>query len=338
MPRRPLLGFVILVLLLGAYGVFWWIVAGRIEEGIVTWAESLRRQNAELTWRAIRVGGFPLAFDIRLTDARLRGTAIGQPSELRAPSLSASARPWNFRDWRLAAPEGLNAAIGPGGEPLVKLTAGAATGAVAAGGDGDTIASLTLSETTADLPEHITADKADLWFTLPARPPQSHTDRALGLAADLRGLRVPLTPTPFQGAIDDLAFGATVLGAIPAGPPRVVATAWRDAGGTVELDRFALRWADVAVNGSGTMALGPDLQPIGAFSGAVSGLDELLKALATAGQLRMGDLTLARIGLAALAKPGPNGKPEVSTSFTIQNGQMYLGPLKLGPAPRINWQ
>jgi hypothetical protein len=52
----------------------------------------------------------------------------------------------------------------------------------------------------------------------------------------------------------------------------------------------------------------------------------------------MGDLTLARIGLAALAKPGPNGKPEVSTSFTIQNGQMYLGPLKLGPAPRINWQ
>ena len=49
MPRRPLLGLVVLVLLLGAYGVFWWIVAGRIEDGIVTWADSLRRQNAELT-------------------------------------------------------------------------------------------------------------------------------------------------------------------------------------------------------------------------------------------------------------------------------------------------
>jgi hypothetical protein len=151
-------------------------------------------------------------------------------------------------------------------------------------------------------------------------------------------LRVPLSPAPFQGAVDDLAVGATVLGPIQAGPPRVAAAAWRDAGGTVELDRFALRWGDVAVNGSGTIALGPDMQPIGAFSGAVSGLDELLKALAAAGQLRMGDLTLARLGLAALAKPGPNGKPEVSTSFTIQNGQMYLGPLKLGPAPRINWQ
>jgi hypothetical protein len=338
MPRRPLLGLFLPVLLLGAYGLFWWIVAGRIEDGIVTWAESLRRQNAELTWRGIRVGGFPLGFDVRLTEARLRGAAMGQPSELRAPSLSASARPWNFRDWRLAAPEGLNAAIGTTGEPLAKLAASAANGSVAVGGDGDTVAWLTLDQTTADLPEHVTADSANLWLTLPARPARAHTDRALGLTADLRGLRVPLTPAPLQGAIDDLAFGATVLGPIQAGPPRVAATAWRDAGGTVELDRFALRWGDVAVNSSGTMALGPDLQPIGAFSGAVSGLDELLKALAAAGQLRMGDLTLARIGLAALAKPGPNGKPEVSTSFTIQNGQMYLGPLKLGPVPRINWQ
>jgi len=337
MRRRPFLGLFLLVLLLGAYAVFWWIVAGRIEAGIVTWADSLRQQNAELTWRTIRVGGFPLAFDVRLSEARLRGTAASQPAELRIPALSASARPWNFRDWRLSAPDGLNASIGPAGEPLTKVAAVSAIGSVAAGG-GDTIVWLGLNDAKADLPEHLTADTANLWLTVPAHPPQAHTDRAFALAADLRGLRVPLTPAPFQGAVDDLAVGATVLGPIQAGPPRVAAAAWRDAGGTVELDRFALRWGDVAVNGSGTIALGPDMQPIGAFSGAVSGLDELLKALAAAGQLRMGDLTLARLGLAALAKPGPNGKPEVSTSFTIQNGQMYLGPLKLGPAPRINWQ
>src|SRR5919112_1469335 len=102
MRRGPLIGLLLLILLLGAYAVFWWIVAGRIEAGIVTWAESLRQQNAELTWRAIRVGGFPLAFDVRLTEPRLRGTAAGQPAELRMPAAYASTRPWNFRDWRLA--------------------------------------------------------------------------------------------------------------------------------------------------------------------------------------------------------------------------------------------
>ena len=43
------------------------------------------------------------------------------------------------------------------------------------------------------------------------------------------------------------------------------------------------------------------------------------------------------MALAMLARTGANGQPELSTSLTIQNGQVFLGPAKLGPAPRINW-
>jgi hypothetical protein len=39
-----------------------------------------------------------------------------------------------------------------------------------------------------------------------------------------------------------------------------------------------------------------------------------------------------------LAQRGPNGRPAISTSFTIQNGEMFLGPAKLGKAPRIPWE
>ncbi len=335
MRRRTLFGLIVLLLLFGVYAVFWFVAAGRIEDGLVAWADSLRRQKLDLTWGAIRVGGFPFAFDVRLNDARLRDGATAPPAELRAPVFSASARPWNFRNWRLAAPEGLNAAIGPSGEPLMKLAAQTAVGSVDAA-EADFTIWFRLNEAVADLPEHVSAENADLWVILPARSAQSHTERALAVAADLHHLTVPMTPAPFQGAADELAFGATVLGAFPAAPLREAAATWRDSGGTIELDRFELRWGGLAVRGSGTLALGPDLQPIGAFSGAVSGFEELLKALADAGQLRMGDITMARIGL-ALAKPGPNGRPEISTSFTIQNGQMFLGPLKLGPVPRINW-
>jgi hypothetical protein len=336
--RRSLLGLgvLVLVLLLGAYAAFWWIVAGRIEDGVAAWAESLRRQNTELTWRTIRVGGFPFAFDIRLNDARLRNN--GKPGgELRAPAFSASAHPWDFHAWRLAAPDGLRAGVGPPGEPITKLQARSGTGAVSVADNGESRIWFTLEQADAELPEHVAADFAHFWAVLPQKPPQEHTDRTIGLAAELRGLAIPALPPQFRGAIDELGLGATVLGAIPAGPPRQAAAGWRDSGGTVELDNFTLRRGDLLVHGSGTMALGPDLQPLGAFSGGVSGLDELLNAFAAAGQLRMGDLVIARLGLAALAQPGPNGKPEVSTSFTLQNGQMYLGPLKLGPAPRIDW-
>jgi len=59
--------------------------------------------------------------------------------------------------------------------------------------------------------------------------------------------------------------------------------------------------------------------------------------LVAGGQLRGSDARLAQIALSMLAKPGADGRPQISTSFTIQNGQMFLGPAKLGPAPRILW-
>jgi hypothetical protein len=47
---------------------------------------------------------------------------------------------------------------------------------------------------------------------------------------------------------------------------------------------------------------------------------------------------LARLALAVLARAGPDGRPEIKTAFTIQNGEMFLGPAKLGKAPRIAWE
>ncbi|MGC2413068.1 MAG: DUF2125 domain-containing protein, partial [Stellaceae bacterium] len=105
-----------------------------------------------------------------------------------------------------------------------------------------------------------------------------------------------------------------------------------------ELDHLALRWGTLGVTGSGTLALDHDLQPIGAFSGAVEGYDALMSALVAAGRMRAGDARLARLALGMLAKPGPDGRPEIATSFTIQNGEMYLGPVKLGKVPRIDWK
>jgi hypothetical protein len=69
----------------------------------------------------------------------------------------------------------------------------------------------------------------------------------------------------------------------------------------------------------------------------VSGFDQLLSALVASGRIKASDARIARLALAMLAKAGPEGRPEISTSFAIQDGQMYLGPAKLGPAPRIDW-
>src|SRR5207302_7215545 len=116
----------------GAYCAFWFVVAGRIEDGFGQWAASLRTQNLDLSWRTIHVGGFPLAFSVTLSEARLRDLAPTAPNgELQVPLLSGSAPPWNLRQWQLAAQQGLSATANLAPGTVATLSAQKASGSVA---------------------------------------------------------------------------------------------------------------------------------------------------------------------------------------------------------------
>jgi len=339
MRRRTGLFVVIALLLIlaGGYTAFWFIAAGKIEQGLGEWAETARAQKIDTSWRGLRVSGFPFAFSIDMTDAVLRDEATDPATEIRMPLLSASTHPWDFRVWHLAAPQGLSAVGAAQAKPGATLSARSAVGAVAAASEGGATIWLSLDMPRVEASAAMGARRADLWLMLPARIPETHRDSNVALAAHLHEVTVPQAPNPFRNLLDEIAFGVTIKGPIPSGPPRQAATAWRDEGGTAELDNFRLRWGTLTISGSGTLALDGDLQPMGGFSGAVEGYDELMRALVAAGRMKPSDASLARIGLALLAKAGPDGRPAITAAFTIQNGEMFLGPAKLGPAPKIPW-
>jgi hypothetical protein len=66
------------------------------------------------------------------------------------------------------------------------------------------------------------------------------------------------------------------------------------------LTNLLLKWRGLNANATGTIALDRELQPIGGFSGAIEGYDQILTAL----HLRAADAGLAWLALALLAKPG----------------------------------
>jgi len=336
--RQGLAAAVLLIAIFGAYSAFWFVVAGHIEDGVGQWAGSLRARNLDLSWGAMRVGGFPFGFRVVLSEARLRGSATAPNGELRVKLLSGSARPWNLRLWQLTVPDGVSATANLAGGAVATLSVRSVSGSATVAEEGGGTLWLSLSEPAADAGVRLAARDADLWLTVPPHPPQAHTERAVGIALDVRGLSLPMVPAPFKNLVDEISFGVTVMGRVPTAPLRQAAAAWRDSGGTLELDHVGLRWGSLGVTGSGTLALDPDLQPIGGFSGTIGGYDELLRALVAGGRMRAGDARLAQFALGMLAKAGPDGRPEIATSFTIQNGEMFLGPVKLGAAPRIIWE
>ena len=328
----------ILVIGIGAYSVYWWVAAGKIKEAAAAWQQSQRAQKVDATWRALRVAGYPLAFRLEASNFSLKDNASNPPVELAAPTLSASLKPWNFHNFWFSAPDGVSVALGGSAAPLAKLDAEHGSGAVALANDGGANLWLTLYHPKTTALATLGARALNAWVTLPPGAPATHLDTGLALALEVEDLGLPAAPPGFNPTVDDIGFGVTLMGDFPAGPLRQAATQWRDQGGTIELDHLDLRWGDMEINGTGTLALDDDLQPAGGFSGGVSGFDQLLNALVAAGRVKASDARIARLALAMLAKTGPDGRPEIAASLTIQNGEMFLGPAKLGPAPRIDWQ
>ncbi len=337
--RLGLAAVVVLLVLFGAYAAYWWIVAGQIKGGVLAWQQSEKTRKIDASWQDLRVTGFPSAFRTEIDDLVLRDRAWSPPPELHATSLTGSARPWDFDNWRLAAPQGVSGDVAAsGGRPELKLSARLAAGTASLARPGGTWLWLNFSDLTAEATGRIPIKFADAWITVPAQPPKADTDTNFGLAADLRGIQVAAPPVSFSHTIDRLAFGLTVKGAVPDGPMAPAVAAWRDAGGTIEIDNLRVQWGGLGVRGNGTLALDQQLQPIAAFSGGVEGFDAILNALVAADWLTPEQASLVQIALATLARPGPDGKPKITAPFTIQDGKMYLGPARLGAVPRIVWE
>lgn len=321
-----------------AYTALWFFIADRITDEVTQWAARERQHRLDVSWDGLRVRGYPLAHRIEAGGVRFRDLVSGRAIEARVPLIHATAFPWNFRSWAIDAPNGFAATAGPASTPPATLAAQAVSGKVVIDPEGGAAITLDLHDPAFQAGGRIAARVAMVSIATPREPPRTHAEPALNFTIEAHDLQMPEVPPPLRGALDGLALDLTVLGPIPYLPPRQAAEAWRDAGGTVEIEKLAARSGDLAVTGTGTLALDRDLQPEAAFSGSVQGYDKLIAGLAEAGIVPQGGSMLARLGLSLLAKPGQQGQPQIRTSFTIQNNEMALGPLKLGKVPRIAWE
>lgn len=341
--RRPTrLGLILaalLAVLAGGYTGYWFVVAGRIEHGVAAWAQSQRADKVAVSWRKLAVTGFPASFRIELKAVTVRDDALTPSPEFRIPAVSGTARPWNFADWRLAVREGFAGDIpGDGERAPAKLEVRDADGVISLEQEGGWKLWLTAEDARLDAISRILVNSADAWLIAPPNLSRQHTGRQLALAVNARQVKLPAGIDPLGNAIDELDFGAMIKGAIPNGRLPDALAAWRDAGGTVELDNLHVRWGPIDATASGTIAFDQALQPVGAFSGGLEGYDQILTALVQRGQMRPGDANLARIALAMLAEAGPDGKPRIKTAFALRDGQFFLGPARLGKAPRFTWE
>jgi hypothetical protein len=343
--RRKLLLLAALLLVVVGYGFYWYSVAELVRRGILDWSMARRAEGYTVGWDRYDVSGFPFALRVTIDRPVFGQTSIEPGYAAQAPVLLGEARPWALDQWRVTAPRGARLAIQPGpARPAVTITAAALAGTVQPGQVDDaanhpgTAVALSAENLAMVGQTQLAITHTEVQIVVPARPVTSHLETWLSGNFGVSGVTLPQSVPPLGDTIDHLTAAIAVKGTIPSGPHREALAAWRDDGGTLEINSLDLGWGNLQLGTKGTLALDAELQPIGALTALIRGYNEIIDALVTAGSLRPGDGAVAKIALGLLAKEGPDGTYEISAPLTLQNGFVFLGPARLAHLPTFTWE
>jgi hypothetical protein len=337
-PRARRLGlygpFIALAMAVIAWSAVWLWLSGEVARRLDETRALAARTGHHLDWRARSIHGYPFRLDVDFADI-----VFHDPSGwgVAAPSLKTEAFAYAPGHWVAVAPMGLTLTRPAGGD--VKVGLGKA-GALRA----------SLSERSAH-PARFSLEGIDLSFTpAPGAAPfliqaaktvnfhiKSGPDDqgAFYLALDQAEPRPGslLSRIAAGGRLNLVADGlyshaSALTGA--AWAPAV--NAWSAAGGEVTVRQFRLQpgAAILEAGKGGVIGVGPDGRWRGELPATLTDAPRTLSVMALAGATTPEAARLATMVVAA-SSPGPR----VAGTLNFMAGRALLGPVALGPAPKV---
>lgn len=323
--------FILLLVAMVAWTGFWFWLRIQTADRMDETAEALRAAGYEVSWSERSIGGFPFRLNVTLTEPRIR-----EPSgwALAAPRLESEAYIHGLGNWIFAAPEGLTFTRPVAGPVEVK-------GRV-------------LRASLAGLDEAIPRfdfQGADLTFT-PGAGAQPFSLSAAKLA------EIHLRPAPedqagffvevkegqarFSGLFANIAEDGeialkwdsilTKASALRGADWPSAARAWADAGGTMQVQEAGLTAGEAVIGvRSGVLSVGDDGRLVGALETTLRQAPRALEAMGEGGVLP--EETAETAAAVAAAREGADETAQATITF--QAGRTTLGPVAIGPAPRV---
>jgi len=335
----------LLALAAAGWTLAWQFVALKTKASLTAWMDQRRVLGDEIGHRRMELSGFPFRVTYVLPEAIwTRRDENGDGLRLSAGALTVSNSPISpyTLDLRVLGP--LSGEIHDGGAVL-PLTAASARGEVEIGRVRAERGALTLTRFRLEAPAGkrlIAADRISL--ALAPDGPMGDGDGSAQAAVavpvsavldlDVDALEFDTDiPLPFDGpATGRGRFG--LVGPVERLDPTRLdpldLALWRDAGGVVEVRALSLDWSPMVLSGDGTFTLDRAMRPEGAATVSVAGLPAVLDRVVGLGWLPPDQAGWIKLGVRALQKPtGDGGPPRISAPLTLQNGEAFLGPIRI---------
>ncbi|KIL97963.1 hypothetical protein CCC_01024 [Paramagnetospirillum magnetotacticum MS-1] len=318
----------------GGYTAYWFHVAGQLRKGIEDFAASRRADGWHLDYGPVALFGFPGQIGLDLGALNL-----STPSGLAWSSDGVRLRLPGLDPMGPVLDLGTSHTLAMGNEWRGIVTTTGATVRLRVDGDGDLhdfafeAGRLALEQPGAG---PLTAERLAIRYEWLNPPDPGHEKPSAGFALNAQGVEMGLpADLPFNRRLDLVRVEGRIMGTIPDTAPLSALAAWSNAGGTVELDKLAVDWAPLSLEADGTFAFDPMLQPLIATTARIRGWKEVVSRLVEAKLMEPGMASAAEILLAILARPDPQGRPTLTLSVTVQDGDLYAGQVKLLRLPPL---
>jgi hypothetical protein len=336
---------VLAVLAAGATGAWFW-AASRAEAALQAWAAHQRALGWKLEMSPATQGGFPLAVTLHVTGLRLETDPTMPPGPVMFAAERASFGANLVEPRRLLLHFDGAQQLRFGQGPVIPFVAQDVLlvlpirpGMPLHEGD------LTIDGLRVTLPGTdavIAAENVHVHGEV--HPAAGKGQAVLSFAVQSGPLVLPTGPAlPSQLAamgtrVDRLVLEGAVTGPVPPAPdPAATASAWRDGGGALTLQKLVLDWGKLSLEGSAQLGLDDRLQPTGQLTARLSGYAETLDALTAGGAVPPRTATAAKAVLSLMARPQQVGPAMVEVPLTLQNGTLLLGRIPLARMPELHW-
>ena len=339
--KRTLLGPILLLVTVAiGYPAYWFYAASLSESLLQNWIEEQRSNGFTVNNRPIERSGFPFVVRLTLPAPEASNAKIG--FSWRSEKLRLELQPWDLKRLRFDALGPQQFQFKPS-QDVANFTANT-TGfeGVAVISDSGALAALSIFLKEVRLTEseqgqlmqsgRILAD-----IRRPEKTPIAHTEPALEISLVAEHINTAAVSAPILGdTIANIRVKAAFLGPLDGDTLIDAVSSWRQSGGTVEVDWFNLIWGPLDLRANGTVALDPELRPLGALTADIRGYEEALEALAEARLIRRDILPASRVTLNLLAKTSEtDGRRVLTVPVNAQDGGLYLGPIKLVELPVV---
>ncbi len=331
-PRRLGLWAPFILVLIGAvvWSMDWFWLRGEIERRMEAARTHVTGSGWTLDWRARRISGFPFRLDVDLDEPRAR-----EPSGwgLAAPRLKAESFVFSPTHWIIVAPDGVTVGRRRGGPLIVTAKAlRASVSDAAASPPRISVEGLGLTfNTPPGAPPYFLRSAAEFHLHTKAGPDDQGAIyiELDGAAPRMEGLVGRIANGRSASLIADAIYSKAH--AFSGASWEASARSWSAAGGVMTLRHLHVTAGSAEIDSRvGALGIGKDGRVAGRVDLSLRQAPRTLDAMSAQGALAPETARAAATVAGALQQGAIARMP-----LSFQAGRTTLGPLSLGPAPRI---